>query len=35
MHGIGVKDRILKEGDVISVDVCVRDNGFVGDIAEW
>jgi methionyl aminopeptidase len=31
VHGIGVKDRILKEGDVISVDVCVRDNGFVGD----
>jgi methionyl aminopeptidase len=31
VHGIGVKDRILKEGDIISVDVCVRDNGFVGD----
>ena len=31
VHGIGVKDRILKEGDVISVDVCVRDDGFVGD----
>ena len=26
-----MKDRILKEGDVISVDVCVRDDGFVGD----
>jgi methionyl aminopeptidase len=31
VHGIGVKDRILKEGDIISVDVCVRDDGFVGD----
>ena len=31
VHGIGVKDRILKEGDVISVDVCIREDGFVGD----
>ena len=22
VHGIGVKERILKEGDIISVDVC-------------
>lgn len=31
VHGIGIKDRILKEGDVISVDVCIRQEGFVGD----
>lgn len=31
VHGIGIKDRILKEGDVISVDVCIRENGMIGD----
>ena len=31
VHGIGVKERILKEGDVISVDVCIRQEGFIGD----
>ena len=31
VHGIGVKDRILKEGDVISVDVCIREDGMIGD----
>lgn len=31
VHGIGVKERILKEGDVISVDVCIREDGFIGD----
>ena len=31
VHGIGVKERILREGDVISVDVCIRQNGFIGD----
>jgi len=31
VHGIGIKDRILQEGDVISVDVCIREEGFVGD----
>jgi len=31
VHGIGVKDRLIKEGDVISVDVCVRKDGFIGD----
>lgn len=31
VHGIGTKERILKEGDVLSVDVCIREGGFVGD----
>ena len=31
VHGIGVKERILKSGDVISVDVCIRKDGFIGD----
>ncbi len=31
VHGIGVKERILQEGDVISVDVCIRQEGFIGD----
>ena len=31
VHGIGVKNRILKEGDVISVDICIREEGMIGD----
>ena len=31
VHGIGVKQKILKDGDVISVDVCIREEGFIGD----
>ncbi len=31
VHGIGVKERILSEGDIISVDVCIREDGFIGD----
>ena len=31
VHGIGVEDRILKDGDIISVDVCIREDGFIGD----
>ncbi len=31
VHGIGLSDRVLKEGDVISVDVCIRCDGFIGD----
>jgi len=31
VHGIGSLDRTLKEGDVISVDVCTRYKGFIGD----
>jgi len=33
VHGIPKKDRILKEGDIISIDVGVRYRGFVGDSA--
>ena len=28
---IECKERILKEGDIISVDVCIREAGFIGD----
>ena len=31
VHGIGLKERILKDGDVLSVDVCIRENGVIGD----
>ena len=31
VHGIGVEERILKDGDVISVDVCIREDGMIGD----
>jgi methionyl aminopeptidase len=31
VHGIGVQERTLKDGDVISVDVCIRQDGFIGD----
>ena len=30
VHGIGTNKRILKEGDVISVDVCLSVDGYVG-----
>lgn len=33
VHGIPKKDRILKEGDIISVDIGVRYRGFIGDSA--
>lgn len=33
VHGIPSKDRILKEGDIISLDVGCLYNGFVGDSA--
>lgn len=33
VHGIPKKDRILKEGDIISIDVGVRYRGFIGDSA--
>ena len=33
VHGIPHKDRILKEGDIISIDVGVRHRGFIGDSA--
>ena len=31
VHGIGSLDRVLREGDVVSVDVCTRYNGYIGD----
>ncbi|MEZ4674133.1 MAG: type I methionyl aminopeptidase [Caldilineaceae bacterium] len=33
VHGIPSKDRILREGDIISVDVGSRYRGFIGDSA--
>ena len=33
VHGIGDIRRVLKEGDLISVDVCVVYDGFIGDNA--
>jgi len=33
VHGIPKKDRILKAGDIISVDIGVRYRGFIGDSA--
>ncbi len=33
VHGIPSKDRILKEGDIISIDIGVRYRGFIGDSA--
>lgn len=31
IHGIGSKERILKDGDIISMDVSVVYQGFIGD----
>ncbi len=31
VHGIGRKDILIKEGDIVSLDVAVNYNGFVGD----
>lgn len=33
VHGIGDLKRVLQEGDLISVDVCVDYRGFIGDNA--
>jgi len=33
VHGIPRKDKILKEGDIVSLDFGVIDQGFVGDAA--
>jgi methionyl aminopeptidase len=33
VHGIPKKDRVLKAGDIISIDVGVRYRGFIGDSA--
>src|SRR5215207_4001463 len=33
VHGIPSKERVLHEGDIISIDVGVRHRGFIGDSA--
>lgn len=33
VHGIGKKEKILHEGDCVTLDVVVRYNGFIGDNA--
>jgi methionyl aminopeptidase len=33
VHGIGAADRIIREGDLVSLDVVVRRDGFIGDNA--
>jgi len=33
VHGIADKERILQSGDIVSIDVGVRYNGFIGDSA--
>jgi methionyl aminopeptidase len=33
VHGIGTLKRVLREGDIVSVDVCVEYQGFIGDNA--
>jgi methionyl aminopeptidase len=33
VHGIGRADRVVRPGDVVSLDVVVRKDGFVGDNA--
>jgi methionyl aminopeptidase len=33
VHGIPNKERILREGDIISIDIGVRHRGFIGDSA--
>jgi methionyl aminopeptidase len=34
VHGIGRLDKVLNSGDIISLDVCVEYNGFIGDNAK-
>ena len=33
VHGIGRNDRIIKMGDLVSLDVGIRVNGYIGDTA--
>lgn len=33
VHGIGTLKRVLQEGDIVSVDVCVEYQGYIGDNA--
>lgn len=34
VHGIGRLNKVLHSGDIISLDVCVEYNGFIGDNAK-
>lgn len=34
VHGIGVSNRIIQEGDLVSFDIGVSLNGYIGDSAE-
>ena len=33
VHGIGKIDRVVNDGDLVSLDICVEYNGFIGDNA--
>jgi len=33
VHGIPRKDKILKEGDILSIDIATRHKGWIGDTA--
>lgn len=33
IHGIGRLDRVIQDGDNLSIDVCIRYNGMIGDNA--
>ncbi len=33
VHGIGIADKIIQFGDVVSIDVGIKINGFIGDTA--
>lgn len=34
VHGIGSMKRVISDGDLVSLDVCVSYNGFIGDNAK-
>lgn len=34
VHGIGRIDRMIQNGDIVSLDVCVSYNGYIGDNAK-
>jgi methionyl aminopeptidase len=33
VHGIGSRDRVLRDGDVVALDVCIACDGYIGDNA--
>jgi methionyl aminopeptidase len=33
VHGIGTKEKIIKDGDIVSLDVVVEKDGYIGDNA--